>query len=61
MDWPYPMLLTSTARYPLVAPGKHGLVATPFDGRIVKLRGALIQRAEGSMIEVLPESLEVLT
>ena len=58
VDWPYPMLITPAARYLLVAPGKHGLMAPEFDGQTVQLKGALIRRAEGSMLEVLPESLQ---
>jgi hypothetical protein len=67
---PVPVLITravepgapfgSVARYPLVAPGKHGagtLVAA-FDGLPVTLRGTRILRGGTTMIELVPGSIE---
>ena len=69
---PYPMLLVARpgevgsgdkhSRYLLVAPGKHGadsLVAS-FDGQEVRLKGQLIYRENGTMIEVEPGSIASL-
>lgn len=65
---PYPSLIVTTTLednhtdqkpFLLVAPGKHG--ATPliegFTERNIRLRGALIHREEGQMIEVVPGSI----
>src|SRR5690242_7674137 len=45
--------------YLLVAPGKHGADAllADWDGKRVRLRGTLIHRFEGRMIEVEPASI----
>ena len=69
---PFPTLLVARpgqtsqqdkhSRYLLVAPGKHGaddLVAT-FDGKQVRLRGQLIYREGGTMVEVVPGSITVV-
>jgi hypothetical protein len=69
---PYPMLLVARpgevgsgdkhSRYLLVAPGKHGadsLVAS-FDGQEVRLKGQLIYRENGTMIEIEPGSIAPL-
>ena len=50
------------SRYLLVAPGKHGaddLVAS-FDSKQVRLRGQLIYREGGTMVEVMPGSITVV-
>jgi len=69
---PYPTLLVArpgeveqgekTSRYLLVAPGKHGAndLAAGFDGREVHLRGQLIYRENGTMIEIEPGSITAL-
>lgn len=64
---PYPVLLDAqiTGRdsaaagntsYLLVAPGKHGAepLILPYVGQFIHLRGTLIDREEGKMIEVVP-------
>ena len=51
---PYPVLLTATDRYLLVAPGKHG-VTNQLAGR-VHLVGSLIERPGDHMIEVVSAS-----
>ncbi|MCI0523890.1 MAG: hypothetical protein L0Y75_01380, partial [Acidobacteria bacterium] len=47
--------------YSLVAEGKHGAerIVEGFDGRQVKLRGALIHRDNVAMIEVVPDSIKI--
>jgi hypothetical protein len=47
-------------RYPLVAPGKHGVHAlvADFGGAAVKLRGKRIQRDGTTMIELVPGAIE---
>ena len=57
-SWPYPMLITSSERYLLVGQGKHGFESEGFDGKSVRLRGSLISRGEGRMLEV--DSVEAL-
>jgi hypothetical protein len=49
-------------RWLLVAPGKHGGDAAwaALDGRHVALRGSLVHRGEGTMVEVAPGSLREL-
>lgn len=49
-------------RWLLVAPGKHGGESgwSGFDGRRVALRGSLVHRAEGALVEVVPDSLREL-
>ena len=59
-DWPYPILRTRDGSFLLVAPGKHGLNAGSISGQQVRLEGSLISRAEGRMLEVKPESLQVI-
>jgi hypothetical protein len=66
---PYPAILVARpgevapeekySRYLLVAPGKHGAedVVARFDGKQVRLRGQLIYREGGTMIEVEPGSI----
>lgn len=66
---PYPTLVVQrpgdvsdqvgTSRYLLVAPGKHGAddIVIPLAGKQVRLRGQLIYRDGGVMIEVKPGSL----
>jgi hypothetical protein len=56
--WPYPTLITSNARYLLVAPGKHGLqIPDSLRSKRVRLRGTLIERGSERMLEVLPTSI----
>jgi hypothetical protein len=68
---PFPTLLVARpgevgqqdkySRYLLVAPGKHGaddLVAS-FDRKQVRLRGQLIYRGGGTMVEITPGSIAV--
>jgi hypothetical protein len=47
------------SRYLLVAPGKHGAddLMAGFDGRQVRLRGQLIYREGGTMVEIEPGSI----
>jgi hypothetical protein len=58
-EWPYPMLLTPTARYLLVMPGKHGATAEVrgLDQTPVRLEGTLIERGVDHMLELVPGSL----
>jgi hypothetical protein len=62
---PYPALLVQTEHsltaYLLVAPGKHRAEVAAFDGQAVKLRGALIQRDGTQMLELVPDSLKVIS
>lgn len=62
---PYPALLVQTehslTQYLLVAPGKHRAEVTAFDGKAVKLRGALIQGDGTQMLELVPDSLTVIS
>ena len=67
---PYPALLVqhpgsaeAASRYLLVAPGKHGAdsLVHAYAGRRVHLKGKLIYREEGTMIEVVPGSLQAQT
>ena len=69
---PFPTLLVARpgqvgqqdkySRYLLVAPGKHGAddLAAGFDGKQVRLRGQLIYREGGTMVEVNPGSIAVI-
>jgi hypothetical protein len=52
--------MSPAATYLLVAPGKHGAdeLLAGRDGSHLRLRGTLIHRAEGQMIEVEPGSLD---
>jgi len=58
-EWPYPILRTADTSFLLVAPGKHGLAAAVkgLQGESVRLQGALIERGQDRMLEVLPASL----
>ena len=61
-EHPYPNLAVAPAMpgYLLVAPGKHGAteLVAGFDGRAVRLKGSLIYRDGGRMIELVPNSLQ---
>ena len=59
-EWPYPMLVTDRESFLLVAPGKHGLsdAVKGLQGKRVRLKGSLIERAPDRMIEVLPASIK---
>ena len=69
---PYPTLLVARpgevgsgdkqSRYLLVAPGKHGAdsLVAGFDGKEVRLKGQLIYRDSGTMIEIEPGSIASL-
>lgn len=52
----------SSAPHLMCAPGKHGADALmqPYAGKIIKLRGSLIERQEGKMIEIVPGSITEL-
>lgn len=60
LAWPYPMLITPSGRYLLVAPGKHGFSAEGLDGRRIHVKGTLIRRGEDQMLEVEPSSVRDL-
>ena len=62
-EWPYPLLVTDHVSFLLVAPGKHGLsdVIKGLQRKRVHLRGSLIERKPGRMLEVVPESIAVDT
>ena len=59
LERPYPMLVTGSRQFLLVAPGKHGAASlfSGRDGQAVSIEGALIQRGENSMLEIRPESM----
>src|SRR6516162_2493587 len=69
---PYPTLLVARpgqvgsgdkhSRYLLAAPGKHGAddLVAGFDGKEVRLKGQLIYREHGTMIEIEPGSIAPL-
>jgi hypothetical protein len=58
---PYPALITREARYLLVGPGKHGwLPSVAVSGRTVILQGALARRGDVRLLEVMPDSLQVV-
>jgi hypothetical protein len=50
------------SRYLLVAPGKHGAddLVAGFDGKQVRLRGQLIYREGGTMVEITPGSMALI-
>jgi hypothetical protein len=50
------------SHYLLVAPGKHGAedLLERFDSKQVRLKGQLVFRESGSMIEIVPGSIELL-
>ena len=55
VEQPYPLLLGADgSRYFLVGPGKRGAaaIADGFDGRMVRVRGSLIERAGDKMLQV---------
>jgi hypothetical protein len=68
---PYPALLVARpgdagqndkySRYLLVAPGKHGAneLAAGLDGKQVRMKGQLIFRSGGAMVEIEPGSIAV--
>ena len=67
VEEPYPSLVAGAGAnaeaneqsFVLVAPGKHGAesLVNGFTGKNVRLRGTLIRREEGQMIEVIPDSI----
>jgi hypothetical protein len=69
---PFPTLLVARpgetgqqdkySRYLLVAPGKHGAddLVAGFDGKRVRLKGQLIYREGGTMVEITPGSITVV-
>lgn len=59
---PYPVLWMYDSSYLLVAPGKFGAedMLVAYDGQMVTLRGSLIRRDRQTMIEVVPQSLNLL-
>lgn len=60
--WPAPILVHDDARYLLVAPGKRGVAdfLPKQEGLRVRLQAARITRDANSMLELAPESIEVL-
>jgi hypothetical protein len=72
MTRPFPTLLVARpgqvgqrdkySRYLLVAPGKHGAddLVAGFDGKLVRLKGQLIYRESGTMLEIAPSSIAVI-
>lgn len=61
VERPYPLLVDGSGRrYFLVGPGKHGAaaIADGFDGRLVRVRGTLIQRDADRMLEVRSGGIE---
>jgi hypothetical protein len=58
-EWPYPMLVTESASFLLVAPGKYGLTEAVrgLQGKSIRLRGSLIERAPDRMLVVPPGSV----
>jgi len=69
---PFPTLLVARpgevghqdkySRYLLVAPGKYGAhdLVAGFDGKHIRLRGQLIYREGGTMVEITPGSIAVV-
>jgi hypothetical protein len=69
---PFPTLLVARpgevgqqdkySRYLLVAPGKHGAdnLVAKFDGNQVRLKGQLIYRDDGTMVEIVPGSIAAI-
>jgi hypothetical protein len=69
---PFPTLLVARpgevgqqdkySRYLLVAPGKHGAdnLVAKFDGNQVRLKGQLIYRDGGTMVEIVPGSIAAI-
>nr|HMS43805.1 hypothetical protein [Pyrinomonadaceae bacterium] len=53
--------LPTFERFPLVAEGKHGFDAKRFDGQKVKLKGTRIYRDDLQMIEVVSDSVEIIS
>ena len=62
--YPYPNLRVKKGkhyfRYLLVNPGKHGVGDIPF-GKMVSLSGRLISRDQDKMIEINPDSIQILS
>ena len=58
-EWPYPTLVTDSARFLLVAPGKYGVAEAVrgLQGQIIRLKGSLIDRAPDRMLVVPPGSV----
>jgi hypothetical protein len=65
-EYPYPTLYVSRtgsntlSAYPLVGQGKHGAKAlvAGYDSSTVHVKGKLIYRSEGTMIEVVPGTIQ---
>jgi hypothetical protein len=59
VEWPYPMLIANDAHYLLVGPGKFGIadLMRSHDTDHVQLRGSLISRGSGQMLEIDPQSV----
>jgi hypothetical protein len=57
---PTPLLVTSDGVYLLTRPGKFGVDADAWNGRAVRLRGALIQSGNNRMLEIEPGSVGAL-
>jgi len=58
-EWPYPSLVTDSASFLLVAPGKYGVTEAVrgLQGKSIRLKGSLIQRAPDRMLVVPPGSV----
>jgi hypothetical protein len=59
MEWPAPMLVTDQGAFLLVAPGKHGAadLVRGHEGETLAANASLIERAEGRMLELQPQSM----
>jgi hypothetical protein len=53
---PYPTLIEDGRSYLLAAQGKHGWDTPGLADKVISLKGALVRRREGQMLEVLPGS-----
>src|SRR5438445_9740476 len=58
-EWPYPILVTDSASFLLVAPGKYGVTEAVrgLQGKSIRLKGSLIERAPDRMLVVLRGSV----
>jgi hypothetical protein len=58
-EWPYPILVAGSARLLLVGPGKHGVTEAVrgLQGKRIRLKGSLIERALDRMLVVPPGSV----
>jgi len=58
-EWPYPILVTDSASFLLVAPGKYGVTEAVrgLQGKSIRLKGSLIERAPDRMLVVPPGSV----